>query len=375
MVDAQKQNAINEVEEHIREAAEDRYKDELDALIDEDKGNPKPLNGRWRLSPKFVKLYILGGKTPKGFAIQQKFYGEPRLVELSLAALLTDRGLLLWGVPGTGKSWLSEHIAAAVCGDSKLVVQCTSGTDEMSLRYGWDYAKLINEKKSPEAIVKSPIMLGMESGLLVRLEELTRLQSAVQDSLISIMSEKVVSVAELGRYELRAKPGFNIIATANNKDVGVNAFSKALERRFAFITIPEPKNLEDETNVVVNRVGEFAQSLNLDASKKKARDEIARIVQIFRELRLGRTVDGNTSLSRPTGNLSPGEIISVVNSGLAYSALFGSGSLAPGDYASYVVTAVVKEDSDKEVWRSYLDGVLSARKDWNDLYKALKDVE
>ena len=118
----------------LRLAAEEQYKKELELLKKEDTG-PCPEN--WHLSPKMVLLYILGGKTPNGQEISTKYFGQKRLIETAIASLATDRALLLLGVPGTGKSWLSEHLAAAISGDSTLLVQCTIGTDEQQLRYGW----------------------------------------------------------------------------------------------------------------------------------------------------------------------------------------------------------------------------------------------
>ena len=76
-----------------------------------------------------------------------------RLVEIAVASLATDRGLLLLGVPGTAKTWLGEHLAAAISGTSTLVVQGTAGTPEEALRYGWNYARLLADGPSRAALV------------------------------------------------------------------------------------------------------------------------------------------------------------------------------------------------------------------------------
>ena len=68
--------------------------------------------------------------------ISAKYIGNRRLMEIAVATLATDRSLLLLGVPGTAKSWVSEHLAAAISGDSSLLIQGTAGTSEESLRYG-----------------------------------------------------------------------------------------------------------------------------------------------------------------------------------------------------------------------------------------------
>src|ERR687893_1819678 len=89
--------------------------------------------------------------------ITPKYVGQRRLIELAVATLATDRALLLLGVPGTAKTWVSEHLAAAVSGDSTLLVQGTAGTGEEALRYGWNYARLIAEGPTPDALVPSPV--------------------------------------------------------------------------------------------------------------------------------------------------------------------------------------------------------------------------
>jgi MoxR-like ATPase len=133
----------------------------------------------WKLSPWAVVTYVLGGKLPDGTQIVSKYIGDRRLVEIAVATLATDRALLLLGVPGTAKTWLSEHLAAAISGDSTLLVQGTAGTGEDAIRYGWNYARLLADGPSRAALVPSPVMVGMEAGRLVRVEELTRIPSDV----------------------------------------------------------------------------------------------------------------------------------------------------------------------------------------------------
>ncbi|GJM67817.1 hypothetical protein HMSSN036_00330 [Paenibacillus macerans] len=65
----------------------------------------------------------------------------------------------------------------------------------------------------------------------------------MQDALISILSEKTISIPELGK-ELNARKGFSIIATANTRDRGVNEMSTALKRRFNMIVLPARPTLK-----------------------------------------------------------------------------------------------------------------------------------
>ena len=352
----------------VRKHAEEDFADELAALVEEDSGY-KPT--AWKLSPKMVKLFILGGKTPNGKEISQKYFGPERLIDLAIATLTTDRALLLYGMPGTGKSWLSELLAAAISGKSTLLIQGTAGTEESALRYGWNYAKLIGGGYTRDALVESPTLRGMREGSVVRVEELTRMPGDVQDALITILSEKTTPIPEL-LTEIQAQKGFNVIATANDRDRGVNELSKALERRFSFVVLPPPGDLEEEVKIVATRVEKLGRALEappVDA----AIDEIRRVVTIFRELRGGQTVDGKPALKQPSSTLSPGEAISVVNSGIAMAGYFGTGKLRAEDIASSVVGAVVKEETDKTVWSEYVDAIVKKR--WADMYKAFKELE
>ena len=168
----------------LRSHAEDQYAEELTELARYDI-RPRPQN--WRLSPWAVAMYILGGTLDNGFVITPKYIGNARLIEVAIATLTTDRALLLLGVPGTGKTWVSEHLAAAVSGDSTLLVQGTAGAGEEVIRYGWNYASLIAKGPTNEALVASPIMRAMDAGKLARVEELTRIPADVQDALITVL--------------------------------------------------------------------------------------------------------------------------------------------------------------------------------------------
>ena len=221
--------------------------------------------------------------------------GSP-LSQTQLATLATDRALLLYGVPGTGKSWVSEHLAAAISGDSTLLIQGTAGTSEEAIRYGWNYAELLARGPSLEAIVQSPLMAGMSAGKIVRVEELTRMPADVQDTLITVLSEKLLPIAELGT-EIQASKGFNLIATANNRDKGVNELPSALKRRFNTVILPVPNNADEEIQIVQQRVESLGRALELPA-EPPALEEIRRVVTIFRELRTGITEDGKTKVKK-----------------------------------------------------------------------------
>ncbi len=358
------------VAEQLRGTAEEIYATELATLAADDE-RQRPAN--WRLSPQAVVTYVMGGTTRSGAPISPKYIGNRRLIETAVATLATDRALLLLGVPGTAKSWVSEHLAAAISGSSQMLVQCTAGTDENQIRYGWNYALLLAKGPSREALVATPLMRAMEEGRIVRFEELTRMGSDVQDTLITVLSEKILPIPEINGA-VTAVRGFNLVATANTRDKGVNELSSALKRRFNVVVLPLPQSIEEEQSIVVKRVGEIGSSLQLPAIEP-AEKEIARIVTIFRELRDGQTLNGKLKLKTPSGSLSTAEAIAVTIGAWAEAGHFGSGAIDAQSLAANLVGAVVKDPvQDRVVMQEYLETVVRERKEWGDLYAAIRDV-
>jgi len=386
----------------LRPHAEAQYADELAALAAVDERERPP---GWKLSPWAVVEYLMGGELPGGTALSPKYVGQRRLMEIAVATLATDRALLLLGVPGTAKTWVSEHLAAAISGDSTLLVQGTAGTTEETMRYGWNYARLLAEGPSAAALVPGPVYRGMDRGGLVRVEELTRMPPEVQDALVTVLSEKILPVPELDS-EIAAVSGFNVIATANDRDRGVNDMSSALRRRFNTVVLPLPATVDEEIEIVSRRVSELGTALALNTvvlplpatvdeeieivsrqvselgtalalpEVPSADEEIRRVVTVFREMRSGLTLDDRTTLKVPSGTLSTAEAISVVTSGVSLAAHFGDGSLRPGDVAGGIVGAVVSDPThDTVAWREYLEGVVRDRPGWDGFYEACRALD
>ena len=355
----------------LRPHAEEQYATEL-AALDAADDRERPPN--WKLSPWAVVTYLVGGELAEGTTIVPKYVGRRRLMEIAVATLATDRALLLLGVPGTAKTWVSEHLAAAISRDSTLLVQGTAGTTEETLLYGWNYARLLAEGPSEAALVPSPIYRAMQRGSIARVEELTRLPSDVQDALVTALSEKSMPIPELNS-EIAATRGFNVIATANDRDRGVNDLSSALRRRFNTVVLPLPETADEEIAIVSQRVNELGAALSLPPVTPAA-DEIRRVVTVFRELREGVTVDGGTSLKVPSGTLSTAEAISVVTNGLSLAAHFGDGALSADDVAAGVVGTVVRDPvHDGIAWREYLEAVVAGRAGWGDFYDACRALD
>ena len=354
----------------LRLPAEELFQNEIEALI---KAEKDPVPSGWAMSPRSVLTYIMGGKAGRT-AITPKYMGNQRIVEIAIATLVTDRALLLIGEPGTAKSWLSEHLAAAINGDSTKVVQGTAGTTEEQVRYSWNYAMLIANGPSDEALVKSPIYRAMETGTIARFEEISRCASEVQDALISILSEKRISVPELTR-EVPAKKGFSVIATANTRDKGVNEMSAALKRRFNIVVLPSPADLKTEVEIVQTRVKQLSDSLELKA-EQPSQELIENVVTIFRELRSGMTLDKKEKVKSTSGVLSTAEAISLLTNGMALAASFGDGTISDYDLAAALQGAIVKdEEKDSVVWKEYLENVMKKRGlRYLGLYKECKEL-
>ena len=348
----------------IRLAAEVKYQHELDELAAADK-DPRPPG--WRLSPRAVETYLMGSDK-----VTPKYIGDRARIQVAIATLASDRALMLVGEPGTAKSWLSEHLAAAISGTSALIVQGTAGTTEEQLKYGWNYALLISEGPTARSLVPSPVLRAMREGKLARLEEVTRTAPEVQDSLISILSEKQIAVPELGEI-VSAQRGFSVIATANTRDRGVNEMSSALKRRFHFVTLPVVSDLEEELRIVTKREAELRSDYGVGAP---APAELGRmLVTLFQELRAGITKDGKTKVRPPAAPLSTAEAISVLFQAGILGEQFGGGRVGPGELARALVGTVAKEgEADVKVVREYCETVAKGRGGaWRELYAATKE--
>ena len=365
--------------EAIRQPVEVRRAAELAALRAQDRF-PRPPG--WQLSPRMVETFILGSKDPvpgpdgERVTVTPKFVGERRLVQVMIATLASDRALLLAGEPGTAKSWVSEHLAAAIAGTSGLTIQGTAGTTEEQIKYGWNYALLIAEGPSRRALVESPVLRGMQAGQVVRFEELTRCAAEVQDALISLLSEQQVVIPELNET-VQARRGFAVIATANTRDRGVNDMSAALKRRFNFVTIPVLNDVEQEAAIVERRSRETLTQLGAVQEIDLPRELIRLLTAVFAELRQGQTLDGATKLKSPSTVLSTAELISTVTNGALMASFFGTGRPTVRDGLASLLGAVAKERTDDAaVLREYLETAVKPRRDglWPELYKAGREL-
>jgi MoxR-like ATPase len=350
-----------------RPSAEVLYVDELERLARDDGDAPRPQG--WRLAPRSVLTFVLGDEA-KGIA--PKFVGRRDFLERCVVALATNRGLMLIGEPGTAKSYLSELLAAAISRDSTLTIQGSAGTTEDNIKYSWNYALLLAEGPSEASLVPAPLYRGMSEGKVVRFEEITRCPLEIQDVLLSILSDRVMSIPELGGpgRTLYAHAGFNVVATANTRDRGINEMSAALKRRFNFETVHPIADLADEMALVQRESDRLLARAEVPVSLRPEITEL--LVTTFRELRAGKTVGGN-ALEPLTTALSTAEAVSAGFAAGLHAYYYGEGEVEPGHLVQHLVGSALKDTPDDlKKLRHYFNHVVKGRSGaaWKAYYEA-----
>lgn len=338
------------MQEIVKPPVEVRYQKELEALANADsKAEKQKRPGNWKMSPKAVRTFILGSDKPieyegNTYLIQKKYFGNDALVERCIVTLAGNRGLMLVGEPGTAKTMLSELLSAAISGNSKNTIQGTAGTTEDMIKYSWNYALLLAKGPSREALVPSPLYVGMEKGILTRFEEITRTPAEIQDSLISVLSDKVLNIPELGDDGfLFARPGFNVIGTANTRDKGVNEMSSALKRRFNFETVMPVNKVSLEKQIIMNEVNMLAKESHVDMA---ADEDVAELLaSTYHELREGISSYGHR-IDKPNSVMSTAEAVSVYYQTMLTGYYYGDGHLDVECLVQNLVGAISKEDKD-----------------------------
>ncbi len=357
----------------LRAPAEQVYAAQLALLAERDTG-PRPSG--WKLSPRAVRAFVLGDEKS---GIKRKFYGDDALVDRCIVTLMSDRGLLLVGEPGTAKSMLSELLSAAVSGNSACVIQGTAGTTEDQIKYSWNYALLLAEGPTPRALVRGPVYQAMQSGSLCRFEEVTRVQPEIQDSLISVLSDKVLHVPELdGEAGLVfAARGFNVLATANIRDRGVHEMSSALKRRFNFETVRPINDRKLEIQLVRERTEALLKHAQVDVELDP--DVVELLVTAFHDLRAGVTSEG-VVVEKPGAVMSSAEAVSVGFAACLDAHYFGDGLVGGEHIARQLIGTVLKDNAeDGKKLRHYFDVVVKPRAErqpqWRRVLEARRELD
>ena len=360
------------MDNELRPPAEHRYADELARLAAADAESGAALPPGWQLSPRAVRSFIIGDDA---VGISRKFYGDDPLVDRAIVSLLGRQGLMLVGEPGTAKSMLSELLAAAISGTSNLTIQGSAGTSEDHIRYSWNYALLIAEGPSERALVPSPVYQAMAAGKLVRFEEITRCSPEIQDTLVSILSEKQLMLPELGEQaRLAARPGFNVIATANLRDRGVHEMSAALKRRFNFETVRPIRDREFETTLITQAV-----ATELGADRPELPVAVLEVLTTaFNDLRTGTTSSG-TPVKRPEAVMSTAEAVNVAIAASMSARYLGDGRVGATEIAQQLVGIALKgSEEDARLMRHYVDNVVRERarhsREWKEFFAAAEGL-
>lgn len=367
-----KKAGVSQTGDLQRPAAEVLYAAELERLSNADSGEPRPVG--WRLTPRSVVTFLLGDE-PRG--IQPKFVGARSLVERVIVALATSRGVMLIGEPGTAKSYLSELLAAAISGDSTLVVQGSAGTTEDAIKYSWNYALLLAEGPSDRSLVGGPVHRAMSDGKIVRFEEITRCPVEIQDTLLSILSERMMAIPELPDAAARtlfARAGFNVIATANTRDRGVNEMSAALKRRFNFETVPPIGSLDAEMALVRRETDRLLERAGIPLRLEP--DFLEILVTTFQDLRSGKTREGQ-ALEAPTTVMSTAEAVSAGYASAVHAYYYGGGELTPDHLVHSLTGSALKDNAeDLKKLEHYFNHVVKSRQGhlWPRYYAARKHL-
>jgi MoxR-like ATPase len=365
------QASTNDLPTLQRPPAEILHAAELQQLRDRDGESPRPQN--WQLTPRSTLDFILGNPDLK---ISPKFVGSRSLLERCIVALATNRGLMLIGEPGTAKSYLSELLTAAISNDSTLTIQGSAGTTEDAMKYSWNYALLLAEGPSERALVPAPLYRGMQQGKIVRFEEITRCPLEMQDTLLSILSDRVMAIPEReddGR-NLYAQMGFNVIATANTRDRGVNEMSAALKRRFNFETIPPINDLRRELDLVQQQTDRLLTQAQIPISLPPELTEI--LVTTFHELRTGKTIDGK-ALEPLSTVMSTAEAVSVGYAAGIHGYYYNDGKVAADHIIQSLLGSAIKDSTDDlKKLQHYFHQVVQGRKGdiWKQYYAGGKQL-
>lgn len=355
-----------------RPPAEILYAAQLAQLKLDDTGVKPP---GWALSMKAARSFILGDAA---LGIPAKIVAPVSSIERMLVTLATGRGLMLVGEPGTAKSMLSELLACAISGVSTLTIQGGASITEDQIKYGWNYALLINEGPSQRALVPAPLYRGMQQGQVVRFEEITRAPLEVQDCLLGMLSDRVMAVPELTGADgmLYAREGFNIIATANTRDRGVNEMSAALKRRFDFETVFPILDFDRELRLVADSAALLLSRSGIPTTLPAPVLEL--LVRTFRDLRgahegSATAAGGGPAMDKLNAVMSTAEAVNVAHAVGVRAWFLEQREGSPADVVDCIAGTVVKDDADDRArLRRYFEQKVAKRDGahWRAYYAA-----
>jgi hypothetical protein len=205
----------------------------------------------------------------------------------------------------------------------------------------------------------------------VRFEEITRCPLEVQDCLLSILSDKVMAIPELGETNsMYSSVGFNVIATANTRDRGVNEMSAALKRRFNFETLQPIADIKSEMELVKRETSKMFAD---DGIKLELPDNVLEVlVASFHELRQAKSLEGQAMEPLSTV-MSVAEAISTGYMAGLYAYYYDGGKTKPGHIVHGMLGSAIKDSpDDRKKLLQYFSNCVAKRgqENWNLLYEA-----
>jgi hypothetical protein len=192
-----------------------------------------------------------------------------------------------------------------------------------------------------------------------------------------VLSERVLHIPELkeGSATLYARNGFNVLATANIRDRGVNEMSAALKRRFNFETVQPLANLQDEMALVQRETSRLLLQAGVPLTLPPDKTEV--LVTVFHELRQSKTIDGK-ALEGLTTVMSIAEAVSVGFASALHAYYYNDGQVLSAHLVKNMVGSAIKDSGeDLKRLRHYFNHVAGGRKGeaWRDFHEARRYLD